>query len=261
MRSLSPLVAVALFAAAPAAAQTAAEEIARGIEAHENRDPRGAYERFAAALALEPASYEADWRAAESLVDVGKQTPDTVKSTERDSLYAEAEKYARAAVAANPDGADGHYTLALAVGRASLTKSKKERVRRASEILNEVNRALELNPEHDKAYHLLGRWHAEIMRLSGLTRFFAKTFLGGKVFNEASWDKAIANLERSVGIAPQVIYHHLDLAEVLIDRKRYSEARIHLNRVGDLPVVDVMDPSYKQDAERLLRRIEGKKDG
>lgn len=241
--------------------QTAADYVASGIELSENRRPQGAYEQFERALELEPTSYEANWRAAQALVDVGKQTPDSVKSPARDSLYAQAERYARAAVEANPEGADGHYILAAAIGRASLTKSKKERVRRAAEIRSEALRALDLDPRHDKAYHVMGRWHAEIMRLSGFERFFAKTFLGGKIFGEASWNGAIENLERATGLAPQVIYHHLVLAEVLIDRKRYQEARLGLQRVIDLPVFDVMDPQYKQDAERLLQQIEGKKDG
>jgi len=155
----------------------------------------------------------------------------------------------------------GHYSLALAIGRASLTKSKKERVRRAGVIRTEVLRSLEIDSTNDKAYHLLGRWHAEIMRLSGFTRFFAKAFLGGGVFGEASWDKAIENMDRAVSLAPQIIYHHLDLAEVLVDRKRYAEARIHLERIKDLPLTDAMDVVYRQDADRLLTRIADRPDG
>jgi tetratricopeptide (TPR) repeat protein len=256
-RVLACLVVPALLAQ-PLAAQSVEALLARGAELHAN--PQGALEVYQQVLALEPANYEANWRAAQALLDLGKQTPDSVKSAERDSLYAQAERYARAAVEANPDGADGHYILAAAIGRASLTKSKKERVRRAAEIRSEALRALELNPAHDKAYHVMGRWHAEIMRLSGLERFFAKTFLGGKIFGEASWDGAIRNLERATELAPEVIYHHLVLAEVLRDRQRYAEARIHLQQVLDLPLYDVMDPQYKRDAERLLGEIEGKPD-
>ncbi|HXG45930.1 MAG TPA: tetratricopeptide repeat protein [Gemmatimonadales bacterium] len=245
---------VPALVARPLAAQSIEAWLVRGAELHAN--PQAALEVYQQVLALEPANYEANWRAAQALLDIGKQTPDSVKSAERDSLYAQAERYARAAVEANPDGADGHYILAAAIGRASLTKSKKERVRRAAEIRREALRALELDPEHDKAYHVLGRWHAEIMRLSGFERFFARTFLGGKIFGEASWDGAIRNLERAVALAPEVIYHHLVLAEVLMDRKRYAEARVHLQQVLDLPLYDVMDPQYKREAERLLATTE-----
>jgi tetratricopeptide (TPR) repeat protein len=241
-------------------AQSADEAIQQGVESQLARDPATALGHLEVALAAEPRNYEANWRAAEVLLDIGKQTPDSVKSPERDSTYARAERLARVAVEVNPEGSDGYYVLAAAIGRASLTKSSKERVRRAAEIRNAALKAIELNPENHKAYHVMGRWNAEIMRLSGFQRFFAKTFLGGKIFKSASWDSAVVYMDKALAVSPDNIYHHLDLAEIYIDRDRYSEARIHLSQVENLPVYDVMDPTYKERAASLLRRIEGKKD-
>jgi tetratricopeptide (TPR) repeat protein len=248
--------------AAPLAleAQAVDESIAKGIAAQRAREPMTALTYLENALEIDSTNYEANWRSAEVLMDIGKQTPDSVKSRERDSIYAKAEVRARRAVTANPEGADGHYVLASAIGRASLTRSKKERVKRAGEIRVEALRAIELDPQHHQAMHVMGRWNAEIMRLSGIERFFAKNFLGGKIFNAAAWDSAFVYMDRALAISPENIYHHLDLAEMLIDRQRYSEARIHLTRVGELPIYDVMDPQFQKDAIVILARIEGKKD-
>jgi tetratricopeptide (TPR) repeat protein len=251
---------VALAVPRTARGQSAEELIQQGVQTQLERDPATALAHLRAALAMDSESYEANWRTAEVLMDIGKQTPDSVKSAERDSTYAEAERFARRAVAIDPEGADGHYALSAAIGRASLTKSKKERVRRAGEIRAEALRALEIDPSHDKSYHVLGRWNAEIMRLSGFDRFFAKTFLGGKIFKAAAWDSAVVYMDRAIALNPESVYHHLDLAEILIDRERYREARIHLNQVESLPVYDVMDPAYKERAASLLHRIEGKPD-
>jgi tetratricopeptide (TPR) repeat protein len=262
MRVASGVLAILLAALPPepVRAQSTEDYLRLGIEAQLSRQPADALRYFEAALEADPGSYEANWRTAEILMDIGKQTPDSVKSPERDSIYARAEGYARRAVELNDGGPDGHFALAAAIGRASLTKSKKERVRRAAEIRSEALRALELDPDHHKTYHVLGRWNAEIMRLSGFERFFAKTFLGGKIFNAASWDSAVVYMDRAVALDPENIYHHLNLAEILIDRQRYTEARIHLNQVETLSIVDVMDPDYKAQAAALTRRIEGKKD-
>ena len=261
MRQAALSCAVLLFTGpVPLRAQTVEDFVRLGIEAQIAREPQDALRFLEAALELDPASYEANWRAAEILMDIGKQTPDSVKSAERDSLYARAEGYARRAVELNVVAPDGHFALAAAIGRASLTKSKKERVRRAGEIRSEALRALELDPEHHKTHHVLGRWNAEIMRLSGFERFFAKNFLGGKIFKAASWDSAVTYMDRAVALSPDNIYHHLTLAEIFIDRHRYSEARIHLNQVETLDVYDVMDPAYKERAANLQRAIEGKKD-
>lgn len=251
---------VALGSPCALTAQTTEDLIRLGVEAQLARDPQTALGHLEAALALDSTSYEAHWRAAENLLDIGKQTPDSVRSPERDSLYARAERLARRATELDPSGADGHYALATAIGRASLTKSKKERVRRAAEIRHEALRALEIDADHHKTYHVLGRWNAEIMRLSGFERFFAKTFLGGKIFNAASWDSAIVYMDQAIARAPENIYHHLDLAEIYIDRGRYREARIHLNQVESLPVFDVMDPAYQDRAASLLAKIADRKD-
>jgi tetratricopeptide (TPR) repeat protein len=243
MRIAGLVVALSVIAAAPLAAQTVAEHVSAGVAARESRDTARAQRHIQAALAQDSMNYQANWEATLALIDLGKATPDEVKSASRDSLYALAEVYARRAVAANPNDAEGHFALANAVGRASLTKSKKERINRAAEIRSEALRAIQLNPRHDGAYHVLGRWNAEIMRLSGPTRFLAKNFLGADIFNQASWDGAVSNMEKAVELNPRRIYHRLDLAEVYVDRGRYSDARTQLQRVALLPLADPQDPT------------------
>ena len=211
--------------------QSVEDHLAAGRE-FTTKNPPAALAEFEAVLAVDSTNYEANWGAAQALVDIGKQTPDSVKSRERDSLYARAETLARAAVKADSTGADGHFILAAAIGRASLTKSKKERIKRAAEIRSEALKALALDPNHDRAYHVLGRWNAEIMRLSGLTRFFAKNFLGGAVFNAASWQGAIDNMQKAVALNPESVYHRLDLAEIYVDVDRYSDARQQLTEIA-----------------------------
>lgn len=258
MRRTALAFVLASVAAAPAAAQTIQDHINLGVQSVDQRDLRAARQHFEAALAMDSMSYEANWRGSDALVDIGKETADTLKSPARDSMYAMAEQWARRAVAANADGADGHFALAQAIGRASLTLGKKERVKRAREIRDEALKAVELDPRHDGAYHVLGRWNAEIMRLSGIQRFFAKSFLGGAVFNQASWPNAIQNMERAVSLRPDYIYHHLDLAEMYIDRERWADARTQLELVGTLEIIDAADPLYKSEAQRLLASIQNR---
>ena len=222
-------------------------------------DLRTALAHYEAALALDSTAYEANWRAAITLLDEGQQIPDSVKSPERDSLYARAERLARRAVAADSLGADGHFALAAAVGRASLTMGKKERIRRARLIRDEAQRAIELNPRHDGAYHILGRWNAEIMRLSGLSRFFAKRLLGAGVFGEASWEGAVSNMERAVALDPGRLYHRLELAEIYVDRKRYDDARAELAQLAALPDREIMDSVYRRQGRELAKKIGNKR--
>ncbi|MFQ6046230.1 MAG: tetratricopeptide repeat protein [Gemmatimonadales bacterium] len=239
-----------------ARAQTLEEHIALGDSLHDALLPAEALEHYRAALVLDSTNYEALWKFVRSQVDVAKQIKDNGPTELRDSLYEVAGRYAEAAVAANPEGADGHFVLALALGRLSRTKGGRERVQFGKEIYDAAARAIELDPSHDGAEHVLGAWHAEIRRLSGITRFLAKTLLGGGYMGRASWDSAIVHLQRAVELRPEHIYHRVELAEVYLDLDRFAEARHYLEPVVDLPpVTDVLDPEHKKRAAELLAEI------
>jgi tetratricopeptide (TPR) repeat protein len=241
--------------AAPVVAQQVEDHVALGIAASDAHDLRTALQHFQAALDQDSSSYEANWRGAITLLTLGEQLGDTDKNPERDSLYQLAERYARRAVASNPAGADGHFALAASIGRASLTMGKKARIRRAAVIRREALRTIALNPKHDGAYHILGRWNAEIMQISGFGRFFAKSFLGAGIFNQASWGKAIYNMEKAVQLDPGRIYHHLELADIYAERKRVADAKTQLHLVDSLPDREVMDSVYKRQGAALLKRL------
>jgi len=239
----------------PLRAQGPADHVAMGVDANEARDPGTAIQHFQAALAQDSSSYEANWRAAVTLLDLGELLPDSASRPVRDSLYSQAERHATRAVATNPNGADGHFALAAAVGRASLTLGMDARIRRAGVVRREALRAIELNPRHDGAYHILGRWNAETMRLSGISRFFARNFLGAGVFKQASWKKAIANMEKAVELDPGRIYHRLELARIYADRKRGADAGAQLHLVESLPVREAVDSIYKRQGADLRRKL------
>jgi tetratricopeptide (TPR) repeat protein len=241
--------------AGPVTAQQVEDHVALGIAASDAHDLRTALQHFQAALDQDSSSYQANWRGAITLLTLGEQLGDTGKNPERDSLYRQAEHYARRAAVSNPAGADGHFALAASIGQTSLTMSKKARIRRAAVIRSEALHTIALNPRHDGAYHILGRWNAEIMRISGLGRFFAKRFLGAGIFNQASWDQAIYNMERAVQLDPGRIYHHLELAEIYTERKRPADAKTQLHLVDSLPQREVMDSVYKREGVAMLRRL------
>jgi tetratricopeptide (TPR) repeat protein len=241
--------------AAPLGAQQAPDHVALGIVATEARDLPAALRQFEATLKQDPSDYEANWRAALTLGLMGDPFPMKAKSARRDSLYARAERYAQRAVAANPAGADGHFALAASLGRAALMVGPEEKVHRAGIIRSEALRALAIDPRHDGAYHVLGRWNAEVMRLPGIGRFVARHFLGGRVFEQASWPNAIAYMRKAVELAPGRIYHHLDLADIYADTGHRREAEAQLRLVDSLPVREALDSNYRQQAASLRRRL------
>ena len=223
-RRLLSAAAVLTMAIAPvrATAQSAAEHIALGDKDHAAMNAPGALQHYETALKADPKSYEALWKAAREAVDVGEFDE---SAGERDRLYSTAELYARRAAEANPADAEGHFNLARALGRKALSLGVRDRVKYAGDVRTHALEALKLNPKHPGAEHVMGMWNYNVMRLSGMSRFMAKTFLGGQVFDSANWEEAQRYMEESVANEPNRLVHHLDLARVYAARGDKERAR------------------------------------
>ncbi|MGH7720730.1 MAG: tetratricopeptide repeat protein, partial [Gemmatimonadaceae bacterium] len=196
--------------------------------------------------------YEALWKTSRQNADLAEYEPDADK---RKRMYATAEALARRAVAVNPGDAEAHFHLARALGRVALSLGVRDRIKYAGDVRTQALEALRLQPDHPGALHVLGVWNAEVMRLSGVSRWMARNFLGGSVFREASWENAERYLEKAVEVDPDRVVHSLDLAEVYLDRKQQDKAREQLQRVLDGRIVDYNDRHYKEKATRMLERL------
>ncbi len=236
-------------------AQTVERELDAGMASERRLDVGGALRSYQAAIAHDSASAPAKWHAALAASTLAELDDTRGDKRGRDSLYGLAVAYARRAVAADPASADAWFSLGLSLGKNALTQSKRDQVKTAGEVRTAALKALDLNPRHDGAHHTLGRWNAEIKRLSGLSRFLAKTFLGGSVFNEATWDGAVQHLEQAVSLDSTRIYHHLDLALVYLDRDRNDDAARQLATALRLPVKYALDSVYQARAQAALARL------
>ena len=185
---------------------------------------------YEAALALDSTDYEANWRASLALLDQGEQIPDSIEEPRARLALRPRRSASRAAPwPPTPIGADGHFALAAAVGRASLTMGKKERIRRARIIRDEALRTIALDPRHDGAYHILGRWNAGDHAALGAEPLLREERSWAPASSsEASWEGAVSNMEKAVALDPGRLYHRLELAEIYVDRKRYDDARTQL---------------------------------
>ncbi len=233
--------------------QAAVEEVQRAVGTQ--------LENIAGVHPTNPLYCEALWKAAREISDVAKQLLGDSLKQRRDSLYSVGRTWAEAAIRADSSVANAHFSLALVLGRLSRTRGGKERVRFAKIIYDETVRTIQMDPKHDGAYHILGMWNAEVKRLSGFTRFAAKTFLGAGFMSRANWDSAVANMERAVQLNPQHVYHRLELASVYLDVDQPAKAKEQLQAIAALPDGDPMDPYYKRLAAAALADIDrGKAD-
>jgi tetratricopeptide (TPR) repeat protein len=239
-----------LLAASVAGAQTAAQHISLGDKEYVAMNASAALKHYQAAIADDPKSYEALWKASRSAVDLGSYERN---DKTREDYFKNAELYARRAVEVNPGDAEGHFNLARALGKNALSQGPRARIKYAGDVRAQALECLKINPKHAGCLHVMGMWNAEVMRLSGFTRMLAKNFLGGKIFGSASWAEAKRYMEESVANEPDRIVHHVDLAGVYRDMGDKAKAREEWQTVMKLPNRDYNDRYYKGEADAGLR--------
>jgi tetratricopeptide (TPR) repeat protein len=249
LRALAVL--VALIVPIDAAAQSAADLLALGNAAYTARRQKEALDYFSRAIAADPTNYEALWKASRSEIDLAE----IASGRTRDALLAAGQQHAEAAVRARPGGVEGHFSVARAAGRRALSAGARERVRFSKIIRESALAALKIDPTHAGAMHVLGMWNAEIMRLSGLSRTFARAFLGADALSLASWDEAQRLLEAAMQQEPQRIIHRLDLAGIYADRSDVRRARELYVWIASAPLIDPNDDVYKRQAAERLKRL------
>jgi len=226
--------------------------IARGDKGSAARQPLQALALYEQALDRDSLSFDALWRASRESVDLGEFEPDRKKQAER---YARADRYARQALALHPDDADVHFHVARAIGRTAMSVSPRDRVKYAVQVRAHALEALELNPRHAGALHVMGVWNAEVMRLNGIARAFAKAFMGGKVMSTASWEEAARYLDETVELEPNRLVHRLDQARIYRDMGRKADARAAFEAALRAPLLDANDDRYRRAAEDELKAL------
>lgn len=174
------------------------------------------------------------------------------------ALLRDAEREARAAVAAHPDDPGRRFGLAVVLGRRANAEGGRTKVRAASELHRELEALLVLDPEHARARHMLGRLHAGVLRMNGAVRWIATRLLGGGALRAASWEEAERNLAFAESRDPAVADHHLQLANLYRDTGR---PRLALREVEHVLALPASAPSEREVREEAARLGEALRDG
>jgi hypothetical protein len=164
---------------------------------------------------------------------------------------------AEASAEAAPDDVDRRFALAVVVGLMADREGGRTKVRAASRLHVELRAILDMDPDHARARHLLGRLHAGVMRMDRVTRWIATNLLGGGALKEASWAGAEQNLVFAEQAVPGVLDHHYELARLYEDTHRPDLAAEELRHVLALPVTSAMEDDVRAKAGKLLESLGG----
>ncbi|MBD3234007.1 MAG: hypothetical protein GF315_09825 [candidate division Zixibacteria bacterium] len=228
------------------------------LEVHSNdlvvADSLKSVHEYGNALELYRAAVESDSSDVETLLNLGDCLISYAELQPEDNqlpYYEEAYTILRKANRLDSNNADVHFQIARTQGRVALFKGVWSSIGLAKEVKSEVDKALELNPKHDGALHILGRWHREASEKPKIFR--APIGLGS-----ANKEDALRALKEAVKLRPDYINHHLELGKTYISIEKYPEARNQLYIVLNLEPQKPIELDYQKEAKELLEAIEGK---
>ncbi len=179
-------------------------------------------------------------RLAELYLDAGDDL--YTKKSQRRRAYKEGARIARRVLELQEANGDAHYLYAANLGSEARLKGIFSSALVIRTLKKHTTRALELEPNHASALHMMGMLLEE---LPGL--------LGGDA------EEALVYLQRAVAAEPTYTHARLNLAKVYLKRNYVREATIELHTI-----LETRHPRnsytwtqrHKPEARRLLKSLE-----
>jgi len=211
-------------------------------------DEMAAFAKYKEVLKIKSTQVHALSKCSELCSRIGKRETDPAS---RDNYYQAATIYAQTALKIDPTSSEACCSMAMSLGRSTMSKSGKEKIENAKDIRKYVDIALKSNPNNFLAWHILGRWHYEISNLNFIERTAVKLFYGG--LPESSLKYAIQAFERSQAITGGFILNYFEMAKAYHRNDEKDKAIAAIKTMLNLPNQTEDDPNIKTEGRKLLK--------
>lgn len=240
------------FAGPVALAQDPASLIEEGKKLEQKLKDEDALAKYKQAAFIQPTNQKAILRCAAVTMAIGSRQ---ANADSRVQKYKEAMQFAQAAYKLDSNNAEANYMLSVAYGKFTEIESKNESlVNYTREIKRFADKAIALDPSFAKAYHVLGRWHLEVVSLSSIKKTALKVVFGG--VGEATIGAAIYNMEKCKTLEPYYTINYYDLARAYQFHTKYEKAIATLEQLQKLPTRRQEDAEAKTKGAALLLKLQ-----
>jgi len=224
--------------------------IQKGDQFDKQLQPKEALEDYLPANKLEPNNVSL-------LVRIARQYRHMMSdaSSKKEKLrlgYISLEFATRAATLA-PNNAEAQLSPAISYGKMLPFMGSKDQVSASPRIKAAVDRALQLDPTNDNAWHILGRWNRVLANVNVVKRVMAKALYGELpvTTNEAA-EKCLL---KAIEINPNRCIHYIELGRIYAQMGRKEDARRCIEKGLAMPNKEKDDPEMKQIGKETLQKL------
>jgi tetratricopeptide (TPR) repeat protein len=162
-------------------------------------------------------------------------------------------EYAKEGAALAPNNAEAQLSPAISYGKMMPYMSSGEQVDASPRIKAAVDRALELDPLNDNAWHILGRWNRVLADIGPVKRMLAGVIYGQ--LPVTTNEEAERCLKKAIEINPNRLIHYIELGHIYLQMGRKEEARKYLEKGLSMPNREKDDPEMKATGRELHLKL------
>jgi len=161
--------------------------------------------------------------------------------------------YSQRAVKLAPKMADAHLALAICYGRLLELMPARQKVEYSKLIRQGAEKAIQIDPKSDYAWHMLGRWHQAVATMDGFTKAIVKIIYGG--LPDASLQEAARCFEKARQLRSDRLAHTVELGRTYAMMDRKEEAKKYLDQGLAMQNKERDDPDTKARGRESLKAL------
>lgn len=200
---------------------------------------------------LAPENPEVLWKLARAYFDVADQDEKNIE-LQKANIYPGFE-HAKKCIEIAPNVAEGHQYYSILIGRIGEIEGTKQKIENSYAVREHTLKAIELDPDNDSNYHVMGRWHFALADLSWVERKIASVIYATPPV--ASFEKAVEFFSKAHKLKPDDIRHLLWLGKSYAKLDQDNKARDALKKALVLPADSDADKNMQQEAQELLKKL------
>lgn len=217
---------------------------------HDDDAYSATYELLQQAEQLEANNFEVVWRLARAHFDFSDNSEDeTVIS---DNFYKGLD-YAKKALELDDSRAESHKWYGILIGKVGELEGTKQKILNSYEVKDHTLKAIELDPEDDGNFHVMGRWHYTLSDLSWFERKIAGLIYATPP--EASFEEAAEYFKKAIALEPTDIRNHLWLGNTYVALDKNELAKQEYNAALAITAENDSDRKLQKEAQELLSNL------
>lgn len=233
-----------------AAAQSAEELIEKAKSCEKRFDTKHALQLYLEAEKLDPKNCQV-------LVRIARQYRymmiDVSANDEKLRLGHLALDYSERAAETCPHDSDAQLAPGVTLGKMVPFLPAKEQVAASPKIKASADKALQLDPKNDTAWHVLGRWNRVLAEVNTLKRALAGMIFGG--LPKGSNEEAERAMKKAIELNPNRLMHYIELGRIYAQMRRKDDARKFINKGLAMPDLEKDDWETKERGRETLAKL------